>query len=146
MGIQLSDEVIASWGKYGQNKVINMMEQVSLRHDIDNPIGYITTVLKTSAVKGEVAAASESQTMLFHLISNFRKSKEPKQSWFVKDLSIEELQVTFGLDLHEASAKFEELKNELFKALEIKDLVVKELSEEETKEKKKRVEQFLKSR
>jgi plasmid replication initiation protein len=144
LGVPLSDEVIKSWEKYGQDKVIEMMEQVQARNDIDNPIGYITTVLKASqAKKEEVAAPSESQNVLMHLISHLRKSKEPKQAWFVRDLAIEELQDDFEMDANTAANKFEELKKDLFDALGINEPVVKTVSKEEEKERKQRIEQFL---
>jgi hypothetical protein len=146
LGVQLSDEVIKSWEKHGQDKVIEVMEYVQTRNDIDNPIGYITTILKASQAEKEIAATSKSQEPLIHLISTFRKSKESKPAWLVKDLAIEELQNTFGLDLDEASTKFEELKKELFETLDIKEPVINKFSEEEVREKKKRFEQFLQNR
>lgn len=111
LGIQLTDELIKSWEKYGQDKVIELMEQVQTRQNIDNPIGYITAVLKASGAESEVAAGSESNKILLHLISRSRKSKEPKQDWFVQDLAIKEIQASFDLDLGEASARFQELFN-----------------------------------
>lgn len=147
IGIKISDELISSWEKFGQDRVIELLEQIQMRSDISNPIGYITTVLKASSSEKEVAAGSESaselQKMLLHLISNFRKSNEPKPAWFIKDLAIEKLQTTFGLDLNEASTKFDDLKKELFEALNIEEPIVKKLSEEEIDEKKKQIEKML---
>jgi plasmid replication initiation protein len=143
LGIQLTDEVIKSWEKYGQEKVIEVMELVQARNDIENPIGYITTVLKASQTEKEVAATSESQNILMHLISRLRKSKESKQDWFIRDLAIEELQTGFNLDLKEAEDIFEELEKDLFDALGVVEPVVKQPSEEEVQQKIKRVEAFL---
>jgi plasmid replication initiation protein len=142
LGIQITDEVIKSWEKYGQGKVIEVMELVQARNDIDNPIGYITTVLKASQSEKEVAATSESQNALIHLISMLRKSKDSKQDWFIRDLAIEELQIAFNLNPKDAADLFEELKNDLFNALGVKHPTVKQ-SEEEVLQKKKRVEAFL---
>lgn len=144
MGIKISDELITSWEKFGENRVIELMKQVQMRPDIINPIGYITTVLKASAPE-EVAAGAESQKMLLHLISNFRKSNEPKPAWFIKDSAIEELQTKFGLESNEASTIFEDLKKELFEALNVEEPAVKKLSEEEIYEKKKEIEELLRS-
>lgn len=145
MGIKISDEMIASWEKFGQDKVIYLMEQVQMRKDINNPIGYITTVLKASAAEKEVAAGAESENMLLYLISSLRRSNEPKPAWFIKDVAIEELQKKFGLEAAVASEIFEDLKAELFKALDIEVPVVKKMSEEELNEKKKEIERLLSS-
>lgn len=145
LGVQLSDDIIKSWEKYGQARVIEVMEQVLARTDIDNPIGYITTVLKASKAEKEVAATSDSTSILFHLVSKFRKSKESKQSWFIRDLAIGELQANFNMDSNEANMKFDEIKTDLFEALGVKE-PVNQLSEEEINEKKQRFEAFLQSR
>lgn len=145
IGIKISDELIASWGKFGQDRVIELMEQVQMRPDINNPIGYITTVLKSSPPEEKVAAEAESQKMLLHLISSFRKSNEPKPAWFIKDSAIKELQTKFGLDSNEATITFEQLKKELFEALKVEEPVVKELSEKEINERKKEIEMILSS-
>jgi plasmid replication initiation protein len=145
IGIKISDELIASWEKFGQDRVIELMKQVQMRPDIRNPIGYITTVLKASLPEETVAAEAESEKMLLHLISSFRKSNEPKPAWFIKDSAIEELQTKFGLESNVASTIFEDLKKELFEALNIKESAVKEMSEEEIEEKKKEIEELLSS-
>jgi plasmid replication initiation protein len=145
LGVPLNDEVIKSWEKYGQDKVIEVMEHVQTRNDIDNPVGYITTVLKASQAEQEVAATSESQSTLMHLISHLRRSKEPKQGWFVRDLAIEELQANFNMDFNEASSKFDELKKDLFESLGVEESA-SQISEEELQEKRQRFEAFLKSR
>ncbi|MCQ6281060.1 replication initiation protein [Bacillus sp. EB600] len=146
MGIKISDNLIASWKKFGEDRVIELMKHVQMRPDIDNPIGYITTVLKASISEEEVAAGSESQKMLFHLISSFRKSNESKPAWFIKDLAIEELQTKFGLDTNEASTTFEDLKKELFEALKVEESVQsKNLSEKDINDQKKEIEKLLSS-
>lgn len=145
MGIKLNDKVLATWEKFDPDKVIDLMEQVQMRADIDNPIGYITTVLKSSTAEKEVVVGSESEKMLLHLISSFRKSNESKPAWFVKDLAIEELQNTFRLDKNEASIKFEDLKKELFAALNVEEQTDNEMSEEEVNKKKMELKQLLNS-
>jgi hypothetical protein len=40
MWIKLNDKILANWEKFGPDKVIDLMEQVQMRTDIDNPIGY----------------------------------------------------------------------------------------------------------
>jgi hypothetical protein len=62
-----------------------------------------------------------------------------------KYLAIEELQNTFGLDKNEASIKFEDLKKELFAALNVDERTVNEMSVEEVNKEKKEIEQLLSS-
>ena len=49
MGVQITDEIIQSWEKYGEGYVLLLMEKIQNRKDIDNPIGYITKVLRLSS-------------------------------------------------------------------------------------------------
>lgn len=142
MGIQLTDNVITSWEKYGQETVLEVMGKIQSRHDIENQIGYITTILK--AGQNEATATSESQTILMHLISRFRKSNEPKPDWLVRDIAIEEMQNNFHMNFEEASKQFEKLKNALFDVLGISVSEPKKISEAEEQEKRKEIEQLLK--
>lgn len=146
MGVQVSDELVKSWEKYGQENVLLLMEKIQGRTDIENPIGYITTVLNTSANNNsnKVATTSEDQTILTHLISYFRKWKEPKPDWFVKQKAIEEMQNQFDMEKNEALAKFNEFKTKLFNVLEIKESEVDKLSDEEFLKKKKELEKSIK--
>ena len=48
MGVQITDEIIQSWEKYGEENVLLLMEKIQDRKDINNPIGYITKVLRAS--------------------------------------------------------------------------------------------------
>ncbi|MDE3841217.1 initiator RepB protein (plasmid) [Bacillus methanolicus] len=146
MGVQVSDELVKSWEKYGQENVLLLMEKIQGRTDIENPIGYITTVLNSSANNNsnKMATTSEDQTILTHLISYFRKWKEPKPDWFVKQKAIEEMQNQFDMEKNEALTKFNEFKTKLFNVLEIKESEVDELSDDEFLKKKKELEESMK--
>ena len=48
LGIQLSEDLIHSWEKYGQDTVLELLEKMQDRKDITNPIGYIIKVLTCS--------------------------------------------------------------------------------------------------
>ena len=143
LGIQLSDKIIHSWKKHGENNVITLLEKLQHRKDIENPIGYITKVLNTSGIK-DVAAASENENILMHLISDFRKSKEPLPYWLVNEKSIEEIQKWMDLDKGKAVEKFEEIKQELYETLHIKEPKVKEKNEIDLEERKRNLEMLLK--
>ncbi len=145
MGVSLTDEIIHSWSKFGEENVILVMENIQHRTDIDNPIGYITTVLNASKgnAEAQVAATTEDQMMLPHLISLFRKSKEKLPNWFIKEKAIEELQSKFHVTLEEASTIFEDLKSELFDVLNVKDFESVTSSKEELEQKEKELEEIL---
>lgn len=135
MGVQLTNEVIHSWEKYGIDNVLLLMGEIQDREDIDNPIGYITTVLKTLKVNKESHAENvQNQMILPYLVSYFSKSKEPMSDWFIAERAIEKLQVHYSMELDEATAKFEEIKEELFKALGVAGYTISKSKEERIKQ------------
>jgi hypothetical protein len=120
MGIQVSEEVINSWGKHGLQNVIFLMEKIQDRTDIENPIGYITTVLNASKGQDIVASTSEEEAILAYLISYFRKSKEPMPNWFVKEQALEKIEMKFKMNKNEALSTFEEIQSDLYEELNYK--------------------------
>ncbi|MFE8698405.1 replication initiation protein [Cytobacillus sp. FJAT-53684] len=146
MGIRITDETIQAWEKFGQENVIVLMEKIQHRTDIENLIGYITTVLNASKgnVESEVATTSENQMILPFLVSYFRKSKEKVPNWFVKDKAVEELQTQFQVNVEEANAMFDSVKDELFEMLGVKDFKPETASKEDKMRKKKELEETLK--
>ena len=143
MGIQVSDEVINSWGKHGLENVIFLMEKIQDRTDIENPIGYITTVLNASKGQDIVASTSEEENILAYLISYFRKSKEPKPNWFVKQQALEKIEMEFKMNKNEALSTFEKIQPELYEALNIEVSVVESYTEENFEKKKKELEERI---
>lgn len=143
MGVQLTDEVIHSWEKYGRENVLLLIEKVHDRKDIDNPIGYITTVLKASIVnKDPHLELSQNQMILPFLVSYFSKSKEPMSDWFITENAIKELQVHYSMEFDEATAKFEEIKDELFNELGVTNHS-KIKSKEEKQKQQQEIEELL---
>jgi Initiator Replication protein len=145
LGIRLTDEIIHSWEKFGQENVLFLMEKIQDRTDIDNPIGYITAVLHSSkgSSASQIADTSEDQMILPYFISYFRKSKEPVPNWFIAEQAIEELQSHFCMDFNEATSKFEEMKEELFEILGVTNDNPANSSKEEQAQKKKEIEDLL---
>lgn len=143
LGVHLSDEVIQAWKKHGETNVITQLEKLQHRKDIANPIGYITKVLNTSGLV-EVAASSENETVLVHLISEFRSSKEPLPYWLVNEKSIEEIQKWMNLDKGQAVEKFEEIKHDLYKILHIEEPKAQETLDIDFEERKRNLEELLK--
>jgi plasmid replication initiation protein len=141
LGVQVTDERIQNWEKFGQDNVIMQLEKMQGRTDIENPIGYITTVLKSNAQAQ--ANKSEGQLILPHLISYFRKSKESYPNWFIVEKAVEELQSHFRMDLNEANEAFEKIKGELFEILGVSDYKTEVASTEEITQKKSELKKML---
>lgn len=45
MGLKLSKKVISAWLQYGRENVVTLMESIRYKSSVDNPIGYISSVL-----------------------------------------------------------------------------------------------------
>jgi plasmid replication initiation protein len=144
IGLQLTNEMIHSWEKYGQENVLSLMEKIQYRKDIENPVGYITTVLKASKSSEELQTdlVFQDQMVLPYLISYFKRSKEPLSDWFVVDMAIEELQKHFSMEPNEAKLKFEEIKEELYQVLGISVSAIK--TKEEIEKQQQEIEELLK--
>jgi plasmid replication initiation protein len=138
LGIQLSDDMILSWEKYGQDTVIELLEKMQDRKDITNPVGYIIKVLTHSGAY-ETAAMSENESMIAHLVSELRQSKEILPAWMVKGKSMEMLKDWLAIDDDEALLKFEELKPKLYEVLNITEPEIKKRTKEEIEELKRSV-------
>jgi plasmid replication initiation protein len=141
IGIHLTDEILHSWGKYGEEKVLFLMEKIKERKDIENPIGYITSVLKASKEKEE---SFQDPIILPYLISYFKKSKERMPNWFIEEKALIELQQHYAMDPGRAKLKFEEIKEELFNVLGVSDFQVKKKSEQEIIQQQHEIEELLK--
>jgi hypothetical protein len=138
MGIRLTDEIILSWEKHGQNNVMSLLEKIQDRKDIENPVGYITKVLKASNKD------DESEDILIRLVSDFRKSKEVLPAWYIREKSIEKMEEILNLDHESAAVTFEEIKEELFGVLQIQEPETENDSIEELEKRKRKFEKQLK--
>jgi plasmid replication initiation protein len=138
MGVRLTDEVILSWEKHGQDNVMSLLEKIQDRKDIENPVGYITKVLK-AANKDD-----ESEDILIRLVSDFRKSKEVLPAWYIREKSIEKMEEVLKLDHESAAITFEEIKEELFEVLQIQEPESESDSVEELEKRKRKFEKQLK--
>jgi plasmid replication initiation protein len=138
LGVRLTDEVILSWEKHGQDNVVSLLEKIQDRKDIENPVGYITKVLK-AANKDD-----ESEDILIRLVSDFRKSKEVLPAWYIREKSIEKMEEVLKLDHESAAVTFEEIKEELFEVLQIQEPEAESDSVEELEKRKRKFEKQLK--
>ncbi|MFD0052010.1 replication initiation protein [Actinomycetes bacterium NPDC127524] len=139
MGVRLTDEVILSWEKHGQDNVMSLLEKIQDRKDIENPVGYITKVLKAANKDND-----ESEDILIRLVSDFRKSKEVLPAWYIREKSIEKMEEVLKLDHESAAVTFEEIKEELFEVLQIQEPEAESDSVEELEKRKRKFEKQLK--
>ena len=145
LGVQLSDEMISSWEEYGQDTVIDLLENMQHRRDIKNPTGYIIKILNSPGVH-EAAASTENGNLIAYLVSEFRQSKELLPDWLVRDRSIQKIEEEMELNQEQAIQKFEEIKPELYEILQIKEPEeVKKRSKEEMEQFKREVEEMVRN-
>jgi hypothetical protein len=142
LGIQLSDKMINDWEKYGPEHVIDLLEKMQHRKDIENPIGYIIKVLNSSE-HNEAAATLEKEDIITHLVSRFRRSKESLPEWLIKQESIKEIEEWMEMDHEQAIQQFDEIKSGLYEILGIKES--KKLSKEEKERIKREVEEMMRN-
>jgi plasmid replication initiation protein len=86
----------------------------------------------------------EENTILFQLAKYWRKARGPHPDWFVDEKSVEEIQKYLNIDLQQAKEKYNQIKRELYKALDVSILEEPKISNEELQEKKKELEGRLK--
>jgi plasmid replication initiation protein len=144
LGIRVSESVIKSWGKYGQENVTDLLEKMQYRTDIKNPIGYISKVLNSSETNEQTDETSLNENILTHLILQFRNSKEPLPSWLIEDEAIEEIQKKYGMDSENAAEMFNTIKKDLLDVLNINEPQKENYSEQEKQDKLKEVSLALK--
>jgi hypothetical protein len=123
LGIVIKDDLIKSWeSKFGLENVLGVMDKMQNRTDIDNPIGYITTVLTTTGAAKEVSTTlQDDQSFLAHLASFFKASKDKIPYWFVEEEGVKELKNKFNLSDDTANQTFLSVQKELFEILKIKN-------------------------
>jgi hypothetical protein len=148
LGVVIKDDLIKSWeSKFGLENVLELMDKMENRTDIDNPIGYITTVLTTTGAAKEVSTTlQDDQSFLAHLASFFKASKKKLPYWFVEEEGIKELKNKFSLSDDAANQTFSSIRKKLFEILKIKELDSKNSIEDNNlaNEKKKTLEEKLK--
>ncbi|MGV3466522.1 MAG: replication initiation protein [Heyndrickxia sp.] len=146
IGFKLNDKVLNAWEEtYGQDRILEVMYDIKDRKDIQNYIGYITSILKATELGNESPAEMDSQDIKIHLVSIFKKSKEAIPEWFLKKKAIEELQEHFNLEESIALVKFNEIREELFSILGIQESGSDTITEEEFIREKEELELLLKS-
>jgi plasmid replication initiation protein len=117
-GFRLQEEQYEKWLRYGGGNLNLILEETAAKKNIKNPIGYITYRLKrigdSSTRENDF---QNKQDVLVHLISVFKKSKEPLPDWFLKDEAIKNIQSYLEIDEKKANEIFTQLQKELYESL-----------------------------
>jgi hypothetical protein len=117
-GFRLQEEQYEKWLRYGGGNLNLILEETAAKKNIKNPIGYITYRLKRI---GDGSTRENDfqnkQDVLVHLISVFKKSKEPLPDWFLKDEAIKNIQSYLEVDEKKANEIFTRLQKELYESL-----------------------------
>ncbi len=133
IGFSLNRKVYDQWAQYGESNIIQLLNKLVDRKDIENPIGYISKVLKDS--EGLVEDVEGNNSILFHLISEFKKNTTNPPKWMIKQDSIKTIQKKFGVEQEEAHGIYDAIQSELFYALGVKGDQMEENSSGKSSEK-----------
>jgi plasmid replication initiation protein len=132
IGFQLNRKIFNQWVQYGETELIAILHKLVDRKDIENPIGYISKVLKDSSNSN--VEENNNHTILFHLISEFKKNTTNPPKWLIKQDSIKRIQKKFSVNYEEACEIYNAIQSELFFALGVRGEVPEETSDEERKQ------------
>jgi plasmid replication initiation protein len=117
-GFRLRETQYKKWLVWGEERLFSILEETQSKKNIQNPIGYITYRLKKSDKNEKHLNDSlGEQDVLIHLISSFKKSKEPLPDWFLKEEAIKDIQTYLEVDETEANKIFVGLQKELYESL-----------------------------
>ncbi|REK60278.1 MAG: replication initiation protein, partial [Geobacillus sp.] len=96
LGLTLPKKLVQEWLKYGKENVMELMEFIKHRDDIENKIGYISSVLrKKAANEEETVDAAPVQNKIREVIDYFT----PRQGARKVDLLPEWLVQSIALDI-----------------------------------------------
>lgn len=118
-GIQADKKVLERWKEHGKEKVIDLLENLQNRYDIENPIAYVTAVLNRSsesAINTNSDKDFEAKRILQQFIARHENSRELLPEWFIRDEAIEMLTKVFSRE--EAEAFWDLHKDECMAELE----------------------------
>lgn len=98
-GFVLQDHTLGQWSKYGEDTVLQVLEEFRFQTGIENPIGYITRILQNKAAK-DVSSQPLSNTStqnlevyqaLKHIQAEYVRSSELLPDWFIRDAVVRKL-------------------------------------------------------
>jgi plasmid replication initiation protein len=147
-----SDKINHLFEHYSLDQIKRNVEYCEQKeHTVTSIGGFTYKAISSDYASSEVQLfeaghlAEEESAMLFHLAKYWRTSKGSHPNWFVDEKSVEEIQKHLNVDAKQAQAKYNQIKMELYKGLDLS--VSKEqpkISDEELHGKKKELESRLK--
>ncbi|MFC3883606.1 replication initiation protein [Bacillus songklensis] len=125
LGVHLTEEIYHKWvEKYGEKRVIHVIEETTRKKNIKNPIGYITYMLRESADGVLEAAVADSrqkeQDLLLYLISRYRNSRQKLPYWLIEEKAIQDIGDKLSVPSEDALYIFTKVKEKFFDALGFK--------------------------
>lgn len=98
-GFVLQDQTLRQWSKYGENTVLQVLEEFRFQTGIENPIGYITRILQNKAAQdispqslpNTATQSLEVYQALKHIQEEYARSSELLPDWFIRDAVIRNL-------------------------------------------------------
>ncbi len=98
-GFVLQEQTLKQWSKYGEDTVLQVLEEFRFQTGIENPIGYITRILQNKVAK-DVSSQSLPNTStqnqgvyqtLKHIQAEYARSSELLPDWFIRDAVVRKL-------------------------------------------------------
>lgn len=147
LGAKLNQHTYRKWiNEFGENNVLRVVDEMQMKKNIENPIGYITYMLRENTQTSNDNASVDQEKVLLSLVQKFKSAKEILPNWYVEEESLKFIEKEYNLGIDKTSNLFSELKIELFEALGLKDnfdVTTLTLSEEEFELEKKKLKQEL---
>jgi plasmid replication initiation protein len=121
LGLTLPKKLVEEWLKYGKENVIELMDLIKYRDDIENKIGYISSVLRRRAKnKEEIIDVEPVQEKIREVVNYYTPRQGAKKvdlvpDWIVKNTALD----IFSKDMtqEEAEQLWEEKKDEIMKEI-----------------------------
>jgi plasmid replication initiation protein len=121
LGLTLPKKLVQEWLKYGKETVMELMESIQYRDDIENKIGYISSVLRRKAESEEkMADVDQVQKKIREVIHYFTPRQGARKvdllpEWLVKSTAVD----IFAKDMapEEAEQLWEEKRDEIMEEI-----------------------------
>lgn len=95
-GVNLSNKIVLEWLKYGKENIIKLMDEIKYKDNINNPIGFISSVLPTTVGKDIEQSADLKHSVIRKFIIKYKKNSGPLPIWLLQEEAIKEFKKTMS--------------------------------------------------
>ncbi|WP_100408485.1 replication initiation protein [Bacillus solitudinis] len=121
--VSIDQKVIESWRNYEEDRVLDILNKIRGRRDIESPVAYITHVL--NKLKEETAVEADTDDVLIskairNLYKEYAGRRDPVVGWLVEGKLVDSLIKEFGLSQEAANNYWKEHGNQIVRDLKAK--------------------------